>query len=43
MRKKTVAQRSVFGQAIHTLHRIFKPEKILKKTGTIIDENPDIL
>lgn len=43
MRKKTVAQRSVFDQAIHTLLRIFKPEKTLKKMDTIIDENPDIL
>ena len=43
MRKKIVTQRSLFDQAIHLLLSIFKPEKILKKMDTIIDENPDIL
>ena len=43
MRKKIVAQRSLFDQAINILLTIFKPEKTLKKMDTIIDENPDIL
>ena len=43
MRKKIVAQRSVFDQAIHVLLSIFKPDKTLKKMDTIIDKNPDIL
>lgn len=43
MRKKIVAQRSVFDQAIHVLLSIFKPDKTLKKMDAIIDENPDIL
>lgn len=43
MRKKIVAQRSVFDQAIHVLLSIFKTDKTLKKMDAIIDENPDIL
>ena len=43
MRKKIVAQRSLFDQAINILLSIFKPEKTLQKIDTVIDENPDIL
>ena len=43
MRKKIIAQRSIFDQAIHLLITIFKPDKTLKKMDAIIDENPDIL
>ena len=43
MRKKIVAQRSVFDQAIDVLLSIFKPDTTLKKMDVIIDENPDIL
>ena len=42
MRKKIVAQRSLFDQAIDLLISIFKPEKKLIKMDAIIDANPDI-
>ncbi len=43
MRKKIVAQRSLFDQTINLLPSIFKPEKKLKRMDTIIDANPEIL
>jgi len=43
MRKKIVAQRSLFDQAIDLLISIFKPEKKLIKMDAIIDANPDII
>jgi IS5 family transposase len=43
MRKKTIAQRSLFDQAIDTLLSIFKPHKQLKAMDRIIRENPAIL
>jgi IS5 family transposase len=43
MRKKIVAQRSLFDHAINLLISIFKPEKKLKKMSAIIDANPDIV
>jgi IS5 family transposase len=43
MRKKIVAQRSVFDHAIDLLITMFKPSKKLKKMSAIIDNNPDII
>ena len=43
MRKKTVAQNSLFDQAINLLATILNPEKKLKKMSAIIDANPDII
>jgi len=43
MRKKIVAQRRIFDQAIHQLITLLKPEKKLKKMDAIIDANPDIV
>jgi IS5 family transposase len=43
MRRKTVAQSSLFDQAINLLAAILKPEKKLKKMSAIIDANPDIV
>ena len=43
MRKKIVAQRRIFDQAIHQLITLLKPEKKLKKMDAIIDANPDII
>ena len=43
MRKKIVAQSSLFDHAINLLISIFEPEKKLKKMSVIIDANPDIV
>jgi IS5 family transposase len=43
MRRKTIAQRSLFDQAIDTLLSIFKPHKQLKAMDRIIRENPQIV
>ena len=43
MRKRIVAQRSLFDQAIDLLIAIFKPEKKLKKMSAVIDANPDLV
>jgi IS5 family transposase len=43
MRKKIVAQRSVFDHAIDLLITMFKPNKKLKKMSDILDNNPDIV
>lgn len=43
MRKKIVAQQSLFDQAIHQLVAILKPEKALKSMDAIIDANPEIV
>ena len=43
MRRETIAQRSLFDQAIDTLLSIFKPHKQLKAMDRIIRENPDIV
>jgi IS5 family transposase len=43
MRKKIVAQRSVFDHAIDLLITMFKPSKKLKKMSAILDNNPDIV
>lgn len=43
MRKEIIAQRKIFGQAIHQLVVLLKPEKKLKKMDAIIDANPDIV
>lgn len=43
MRKKIVAQRSVFDHAIDLLITMFKPSKKLKKMSDILDNNPDII
>jgi IS5 family transposase len=43
MRKKVIAQRSIFDQAIYVLISILKPEKKLKRMDKVIDENPQIL
>ena len=43
MRKKIVAQRSLFDHAIDLLLAIFKPSKKLKKMSAIIDANPEIV
>ena len=43
MRKKILAQRTVFDHAIHLLITMFKPSKKLKKISTILDDNPHIL
>ena len=42
MRRKIVAQQSPFDHAINVLVSILKPEKMLKKMDTVVDENPDI-
>ena len=43
MRKKTIAQRSLFDQAIDTLISVFKPNKQLKTMDAIINDNPDLV
>lgn len=43
MRKKTVAQASLFDQAVHQLISLIQPEKALKDMNKVLDENPDIL
>jgi IS5 family transposase len=43
MRKKIVAQRTVFDHAIDLLITIFKPSKKLQKMSAILDANPDIV
>jgi IS5 family transposase len=43
MRKKIVAQRSVFDHAIDLLMTLFKPSKKLQKMSAILDANPDIV
>ncbi len=43
MRKKIVAQPSLFDQAIDQLMTMIKPEEDLKKMDRLIDENPEIL
>ena len=43
MRKRTIAQRSLFDQAINTLISIFKPNRQLKAIDRIIRENPEIV
>ena len=43
MRKKIIAQRKIFDQAIHQLVTLLQPEKKIKKMDKIIDANPNIL
>ena len=43
MRKKIIAQRKIFDQAIHQLVTRLQPEKKLKKMDKIINANQDIL
>lgn len=43
IRKKIVAQRKIFDQAVDTLMAILKPAKKLMKMDAIIDANPDIV
>ena len=43
MRKKIVAQRKIFDQAIHQLVTLLKSEKKLKKMDAILDANPEIV
>jgi IS5 family transposase len=43
MRKNTIAQRSLFDQAIDTLLSIFKPHTQLKAMDRVIRENPALL
>jgi IS5 family transposase len=43
MRKRIVAQRSVFDHAIDLLITFFKPSKKLQKMSAILDANPDIV
>lgn len=43
MRKRIVAQRTLFDQAIDLLVQIFKPSKKLEKMSAIVDANPDIV
>ena len=43
MRKRIVAQRTLFDQAIDLLIQILKPSKKLKKMSAILDANPVIL
>jgi len=43
MRKKIVAQRTLFDHAIDLLITLFKPSKKLKKMSAILDDNPDIV
>jgi IS5 family transposase len=43
MRRKSIAQRSLFDQAIDTLLSLFKPHKQLKAMDRIIRENPEIV
>ena len=43
MRKRTIAQRSLFDQAIDTLISVFKPNKQLKAMDAIINDNPDLV
>ena len=43
MRKKLVAQRSLFDHAINLLASIMKPEKKLEKMSAIMDASPQIL
>jgi IS5 family transposase len=43
MRKKIIAQRSVFDHAIDLLITMFKPSRKLKKISAIVDDNPDIV
>ena len=43
MRKKIVAQRTVFDHAIDLLITMFKPSKKFRKMSTILDTNPVIL
>jgi IS5 family transposase len=43
MRKKIVAQRTLFDHAINLLITLFKPSKKLKKMSAILDDNPDMV
>jgi len=43
MRRKTIAQRSLFDQAIDVLVSLLKPNKQLKVMDAIITENPEIV
>jgi len=43
MRKKIIAQRSLFDQAIDTLISVFKPNKQLKAMDAIIKDNHDLV
>jgi hypothetical protein len=43
MRKKTIAQRSLFDQAIDALRSVFKPEKKLTALDKIITDNPGLV
>lgn len=43
MRKKKVAQPSLFDQAIHQLISLIEPEKELENMDKVLDQNPDIL
>lgn len=43
MRKRILAQRTVFDHAIDLLIEMFKPSKKLKKMSAILDANPDIV
>ena len=43
MRKKIVAQPSLFDQAIRTLLALFKPDKTLQRMDHVLEQNPEIL
>jgi IS5 family transposase len=43
MRKRIIAQRTVFDHAIDLLIELFKPSKKLQKMSAILDANPDIV
>jgi IS5 family transposase len=43
MRKRSIAQRSLFDQAIDTLISLFRPNKQLKAMDAIINNNPDLV
>jgi IS5 family transposase len=43
MRKRMLAQKTVFDHAIDLLIQMFKPSKKLKKMSAILDANPDIV
>ena len=43
MRKKIVAQRSIFDQSIRTLTALVKPDQELKRIDAVITRNPKII
>jgi hypothetical protein len=43
MRKKIIAQRSIFDQSIDQLNTLIRPERIFKQMDAIIDQNDGIV